>query len=118
MVFCGVCCDIFMYNILLDCLCVERVLVLLEDMEKSEMVIGIIMYNIIIKGMCKAGMVEEVWCLFCNFDFKGVMFDVVMYMIMIVGFFRKGMWCEVYDLCIRMIMDGFMLIEWRYKRGY
>lgn len=52
MVDCGVVFDVVIYNVLLDCLCskgkVEKVMVMVEEMEKREMYVDIVMYSIII----------------------------------------------------------------------
>lgn len=55
--------DIMTYGILLDGLCdngeLEKALELLNRMPKSEMDLDIIIYNIIIHGICNASKVDE-----------------------------------------------------------
>ncbi|KAF2532276.1 hypothetical protein F2Q70_00032565 [Brassica cretica] len=55
--------DIMTYGILLDGLCdngeLEKALELLNRMHKSEMDLDIIIYNIIIHGICNASKVDE-----------------------------------------------------------
>lgn len=56
----------------------------------------IYIYNIIIYGMCKVGVIEDIYDLFCSFSFKGVKFDVVIYNIMILGLCNNRLKYEVY----------------------
>ncbi|KAG2318526.1 hypothetical protein Bca4012_055262 [Brassica carinata] len=78
-------------------------------MQNSGMEIGIITYNIIIEGMCRAGKVEDAWELFCSvsLNLKGVMKpDVRTYTIMIAGFCLKRLKQEAVTLFRKMKEDG------------
>lgn len=71
---------------------VEKVLVMLEDMEKSGMVGDIVTYNIIIiiiRGMCKAGEVADAWGFYCSLSLKGPVPDIWTYTTMMLGLYKK-----------------------------
>lgn len=64
MVSLGVLPDAMTYGILLDGLCdngkLEKALEIFEVLEKSKMDLGVVMYTIIIEGMCKGRCLEFV----------------------------------------------------------
>lgn len=75
----------------------------------------VVMYMIMIEGMCKSGKVDDVWMLFCSLGLKGVKVNVKMYMVMIWGLCKKGLLFEVKNLFRKMEEDGNVLNDCIYN---
>ena len=77
-----------------------------ENMQKSGTDLDIYTYNIIIHGMCKAGVIEDTHDLFCSLSLKGVKPDVVTYNTMISGLCNNRLKHEAYAFFRKMKQDG------------
>jgi len=77
-----------------------------RESEKMNLDLNIVIYNIILDGLCSLGKLNEAQEIFSCLPSKGVKIKVVTYTIMIKGLCKEGILDDVEDLVMKMGENG------------